>query len=467
MNCLNTRRPTCIVIGDIMLDVQLHGSIEKIANEAPVPVMHMETRKEQLGGCGNALMNLESLGCAKLFVLSTVGEDEGAATLTRILGDYPTIVPHLYSDPSYRTIVKTRGFSNKKIIFRYDAEKKYTLLDTHSEQILQTLLEIVRNNSVDSIVLSDYNKGCLTKEVVQGVIAIARANSIHTFVDPKVEYAKYTGCTVFKPNTKELRDIFGIHYSHDRLQEIHAAMKEKVQCEATLLTLAENGMSLSAADGEHVYESTEAADVTDVTGAGDVVMSILAYYYGVLSARELVQLATWMGTHSVKHIGTYVLDRTAIMEAMRDITRDKVISASDLQYLKHPTVVTNGCFDIVHEGHIALFNYCRSIRPPGGVVVVALNGDESIRRLKGPTRPVNNVQARIALLNQMVAIDWIVVFNEDTPLELYRQICPTILVKGGDYAAESLIGREYCKEVKLFTYVEGKSTTNIVAKIRS
>jgi len=467
MNCLNIRKPTCIVIGDIMLDVQLHGSIEKIANEAPVPVLHVETRKEQVGGCGNVVMNLESLGCKKLFVLSTVGEDEGAASLKRILGGYPTIVPHLYSDPSYCTIVKTRGFSNRKIIFRYDVETRYNLLDSHSEQILQTLLEIVRNNSVDSIILSDYNKGCLTKELVQGVIAIARANSIRTFVDPKVEYAKYTGCTVFKPNVKELRDIFGIHYRFDRLEEIHAAMKEKVNCEATLLTLAENGMSLCGEDGEHIYESTEVSEVADVTGAGDVVMSILAYYYSTMTNRELIKLATWMGTHSVKHIGTYVLDRTAIIEAVRDITRDKVISADALQYLKHPTVLTNGCFDIVHEGHIALFNYCRSVRPPGGVVVVALNGDESIRNLKCPTRPVNNLQARIALLNQISAIDWIVVFTEDTPFELYRQICPTILVKGGDYVAESLIGREFCKEVRMFTYMEGKSTTNIVAKIRS
>jgi D-beta-D-heptose 7-phosphate kinase/D-beta-D-heptose 1-phosphate adenosyltransferase len=130
-------------------------------------------------------------------------------------------------------------------------------------------------------------------------------------------------------------------------------------------------------------------------------------------------------------------------------------------------VLTNGCFDIVHEGHIALFNYCRSVRPPGGVVVVALNGDESIRNLKGPTRPINNLKARIALLNQIAAIDWIVVFNEDTPYELYRQIYPTILVKGGDYVAESLVGREFCKEVKIFSYIEGKSTTNIVSTIRS
>ena len=467
MNCLNTRQPSCIVVGDIMLDVQIHGSIAKIANEAPIPVLHMESRSEQLGGCGNVVMNLESLGCKSIFVFSTVGLDTGAESIQRIFRKHTTIVPCIYKDKSYCTITKTRGFSNKKIIFRYDTEEKYTLLESHRHQILEQVEQIVKQTRIDFIIFSDYNKGFLTREVVQGIIQIARENSVATFVDPKVDYTKYVGCTVFKPNTKELRDIFGIQYEFNRLEEIHAAMKEKVQCEATLLTLAENGMSFSTKEGDHIYEATNAVEVTDVTGAGDVVMSVIAYYYNTMPNRELVRLATWMGTHSVKHIGTYVLDRTAIIEAVRDITMDKVISASALQCLKHPTVLTNGCFDIVHEGHIALFNYCRSVRPPGGVVVVALNGDESIRNLKGPTRPINNLKARIALLNQIAAIDWIVVFNEDTPYELYRQIYPTILVKGGDYVAESLVGREFCKEVKIFSYIEGKSTTNIVSTIRS
>jgi D-beta-D-heptose 7-phosphate kinase/D-beta-D-heptose 1-phosphate adenosyltransferase len=173
-----------------------------------------------------------------------------------------------------------------------------------------------------------------------------------------------------------------------------------------------------------------------------------------------------MGTISVKYVGTYVLNKSDILSASRKVRTTKLITADQIQYLKNPIVFTNGCFDILHKGHIALFDYCSSIRPPGGEVIVAINSDASIRRLKGPARPIHEEETRLALLNAIESIDWIIIFTEDTPYEIMEQIRPHTLVKGGDYTLDTLVGKEFCQEIKLFTYIPGNSTTNTIKKIR-
>jgi len=466
MECLNIKPATILVIGDIMLDVQIHGRIEKMANEAPIPVLHSELETKQLGGCGNVLMNLQSLGCSRLFIVSMIGNDVPGKDIQRIINRYPEIIPKLCISDEYCTTVKTRGFSNKKIIFRYDVEKKSPLQESHIAYCKGVIDQILEDNKVDSIILSDYNKGFLIKELTQYVIDRANKYGIPTFVDPKIDYTKYIGCTVFKPNTKEIGDIFGIEYSYERLQVIHEAIQKRVECKETLLTLSENGISYLTESGKLLHKKTVSTEVCDVTGAGDVVLSVMAYYYKHLEKSALVHLATWMGTHSVKHVGTYVMKKSDILEASKSLRDTKLLTADSLVHVGSPFVITNGCFDIVHEGHIALFKYCKSVAPENGSVVVALNSDESVRRLKGSTRPINSLGSRIALLNQIEAIDWIVVFDEDTPYELYKGIRPTILVKGGDYVAESLVGREFCKEVRIFNYIQGKSTTGIIERIQ-
>ena len=233
-----------------------------------------------------------------------------------------------------------------------------------------------------------------------------------------------------------------------------------------MLTLSEEGITYLTGD-EFIHQSTVATEVNDVTGAGDVVLAIMAYFYGTITNVELIRLATWAGTHSVKHTGTYLLQRSDILESYKAINGNKYISVNSLKYLKNPIVFTNGCFDIVHEGHIALFKYCKSIKQAGGYVVVALNSDESIKRLKGSSRPINSLQARIAILNEFESIDWIISFNDETPYSILEQIRPDTLVKGGDYSADSIIGKEFCNELRIFNYIEGKSTTNIINRIIS
>lgn len=466
MSYLNAAPKTILVLGDVMLDIQVHGDIEKMANEAPIPVLHKRDVKMQLGGCGNVLMNLLALGSNRLFLVSMIGKDAGGQEVRDIIAQHPEIAPTLLENSEYCTTVKTRGFANNKIIFRYDSEKRCELTSEDLDRAIQAIQEIIETNQVDSIILSDYNKGFLGRQLAQYAISLANTKGIPTFVDPKVEYTKYIGCTIFKPNIKEIQDIFGIIYKPENIRAIHEAIKERVKCLETLITLSEKGITLLTDANELIHERTHSTEVADVTGAGDVVISILAYFYGAIEKRELVKLATWMGTHSVKFTGTYVIRRGDLLEANREITGSKFIARASLGHLKTPVVITNGCFDIVHEGHIALFKYCRSILPADGVFVVALNGDESIRRLKGNTRPVNNLSARIALLNQFCMIDWIVVFDEDTPYELYETMRPTIIVKGGDYTASAVVGGEFCERVEIFEYMEGKSTTNIIRRIQ-
>ena len=449
-----------------MLDRMICGKIDRIANEAPVPVVVYESDKKFLGGCGNVVMNLQALGCEKLYVFSMIGNDSYGKEISDILSGYPEITQHLSVDASYTTIVKTRGFVDKKIIFRYDIERRAALLAAHKQEIRRAVKTIVETTRIDAILISDYNRGYLVKELTHYVIQLANEHGIQTFVDLKADYTKYLGCTLIKPNRKELQDVFGIQYRHSELDKIHREVKEKVGCKETLFTLSEEGMSLGTEDGQILNEKTEECEVNDVTGAGDVVISIIAYYYRSLSRAQLIQLATYVGTTSVKHVGTYVLKKSDILQGYKSMYRSKLIRAEDAKYLKHPIIFTNGCFDILHEAHIELFNYCRSIRPPGGEVMLAINSDASIRRLKGPARPVHAQETRLALLNAIEAIDWIIVFDEDTPYEVLKQIRPHTLVKGSDYTLDVLVGKEFCEEVKLFTYIPGKSTTNTIKKIR-
>jgi D-beta-D-heptose 7-phosphate kinase/D-beta-D-heptose 1-phosphate adenosyltransferase len=465
MSFLNTDSKTIIVLGDIMLDIQIHGDIEKMANEAPIPVLRKQDVQMNLGGCGNVLMNLRALGSKKLFLVSMVGDDIGAQEIRKKLKDCPEITPILMTSPNYYTTVKTRGFAKNKIVFRYDNEERRELSPEDLAAVISSVENIIETTRVDSIILSDYNKGFLGKKLSQHVISLANRRGIPTFVDPKVDYTKYIGCTIFKPNIKEILDIFGIAYRADKLREIHETIRARVNCSETVITLSEQGITFLTKSGEFLHERTRSTEVADVTGAGDVVISILAYFYERVAPRELIQLATWMGTHSVKFMGTYVIRSGDLLEANRAITGCKRVFRENLGNLKCPIIVTNGCFDIVHEGHIALFKHCRSIVPAGGAFVVALNGDDSIRRLKGASRPINSVDARVALLSQFAMIDWIVVFDEDTPYELYKTLRPNTIVKGGDYTADSVIGAEFSEHVEIFTYMEGKSTTKIVERI--
>lgn len=465
---LNSHKPSILVFGDLMLDHQLIGTIDKLANEAPIPVLHQTSECFSLGGCGNVLLNLQSLQCKALYLFSSIGSDQYGDKIKEIISRYPTIHPELYESSDITTIVKTRGFCDRKMIFRYDIEQPKPL----SSEVVRTIIEkvkgILATIQIDSIVFSDYNKGFLTKELCQEVIQLANQYKIFTCVDPKKDYTKYIGCSLIKPNRNEIMSLFNQSVNINDIIDTHRLVKKLVGCQTSLITLAEKGMSMLTSTNELLYQSTESNDVIDVTGAGDVVTSVISYYYSkIQDKQDLLKLATFLGSKSVQHSGTYQIHSKDLIDAYSFIKKDKLISVSELISLNQTIVFTNGCFDILHKGHLDLFEYCKDLCTAGQRLVVAINSDESIKRLKGAERPINSLSSRISMLSALKWIDWILVFNEDTPYEVLQELKPHTLVKGGDYTTETIIGKEFCSNIHIFPTVGTYSTTRIVSHIKN
>ena len=459
----NTNKPpNIIVFGDIMLDHHVYGSIEKLANEAPIPVLHKKEEIYKLGGAGNVLMNLHSIGCNSITFFSMIGNDSSGKIVKDLLQD-SNIETHLIEYGI--TTVKNRFFCDNKILFRYDDEV-YSELKKEDEEILfQEFVKIVESNKIDSIIFSDYNKGFLTLSLCQIIIQKANEYSIFTCVDPKISYEKYKGCSLIKPNKNEVKKMFGIDCSINSIKETLVEIKNRVNCKNVVITLAEKGISYLDHTNTFFLQDTEPIDVIDVTGAGDIVNTIISYYFPLIEDKnKVIELASYLATKSVSFSGTYVITQEDILLANRSLNDNKLIKLNDIKYIAKPITFTNGCFDILHKGHLELFKFCRKNSSSNNVLIVGLNSDKSIKRLKGESRPINNVDSRIAMLNSIKEVDYIIVFEEDTPEDLIKVLKPDILVKGGDYTLDTIIGKEFCNEVKIFKTLEGYSTTNIIKK---
>lgn len=456
--------PNIIVFGDIMLDHHIDGNIEKLANEAPIPVLHKKSEQFSLGGCGNVLMNLHSLQCESLTLFSMIGKDIHGRTLKNLL-DSSNIKYYLIESGTVTT-VKNRFFCDNKILFRYD-EEEYTSLSYDDEEILvQEFLKLVKIKKIDSIIFSDYNKGFLTESLCKKIIHIANKYNIFTCVDPKNNYEKYTGCSLIKPNKSEVKKLFNIDCSLENIKETLETIQAKVNCKYVVITLADKGISFLN-DSSLIIHNTQSIDVIDVTGAGDIVNTIISYYFPLVENKnEIVKLASYLATKSVSHSGTYIINKEDILLANRELNNNKLITLEDTKYIKSNITFTNGCFDILHKGHLELFKFCKEVNP-NNMLMIGLNSDASIKRLKGDSRPINNIESRVAMLNAIKDVDYVVVFEEDTPVESLRAIKPDILVKGGDYTYDTILGKEFCKEVKIFKTLEGYSTTNIIKKSKS
>ncbi len=463
---LDCKPQNIIVFGDIMLDYINTGTINKLANEAPIPVFLKENEMISLGGCGNVLQNLASLGCQNIVLFSMCGNDLKSKGIEQCLEDLG-IESHMKKVENRKTTSKHRFFCSNKLIFRYDEEEYYNLDSLKEKEILDELKTVLQSTPIDCILFSDYNKGFLTETLCQGVIQMANEYNIFTCVDPKKDYLKYKNCSLIKPNRNEVEQMFGIHFALDSLPQVHTKIKELVNCKHTVITLGDQGISGCFENNDYFYWKYEPKDVIDVTGAGDVVNSVLAYCFPHFeNKRKCLEMASFLATLSVQQLGTYKLQVRDILIAEKMLNQNKLVQVEDLKNMKRSILFTNGCFDILHEGHISLFKYCKSLAGSTHDVVLGLNSDESIKRLKGESRPIFNIKARLAILNALEYIDWIVVFDEDTPKSIIQQIKPDILVKGGDYTSETVVGKEYCRELKLYTFTETVSTTNIVKYIK-
>lgn len=473
MNCLleNKEKPSILVIGDLMVDHYLWGDCERISPEAPVPIIDIKRESSVLGGAGNVINNLISLG-SNVGVLSVVGDDEVAEEVKYLI-DKTDAKSYLVLQSGRSTSKKSRIMASKSQIVRYDHESKNNVSFDSADKMYSKLQEII--NAYDVILLSDYGKGVLTPNLTKQIINFANKCNKKVIVDPKGEdYSKYSGAYFLTPNKKEAELASGIKIeSQESLKQTLEKLKEVAKLDLSVITLSEDGISLLK-DGEVNIKPTVAREVYDVTGAGDTVLASLGFALAkdidIYTALEFANLAAGVvvgklgsATVTLAEIEEY---RASLHKSSIDLrikTRKEIKKISKrLKEQNKKVVFTNGCFDILHKGHVSYLNTAKSF---GDVLILGLNSDESVKRLKGENRPINSQDDRAYILSALECVDYVVIFDEDTPYELISKIKPDILVKGADYEGKEVVGSDIAKETKLVTFVDGKSTTQTIDKI--
>jgi D-beta-D-heptose 7-phosphate kinase/D-beta-D-heptose 1-phosphate adenosyltransferase len=460
-----------LIIGDVMLDRYWHGDTSRISPEAPVPVVRVADTEERPGGAGNVALNIAALG-GKPVLMGLVGIDEPGQTLEQLLSA-SGVDCRFTRMPNFPTVTKLRVMSRHQQLIRVDFEEGFEGFDyaLFANQVEAVLPE------VDVVVLSDYGKGVLGQARV--LIELARAVGKPVLVDPKSnDFGKYHGATMITPNLKEFRDAVGSFGSEDELVAKADGLIEQHELGGLLVTRSEQGMSLFQRGEEAFTQPTRAREVFDVTGAGDTVISVLAAGLAAgLDMPQAVLLSNIAAGIVVGKLGTATVTVPEIRRALHEqddslsgvVSEEQLmIAIEDARAHKERIVFTNGCFDILHEGHVA---YLEQARRLGDRLIVAVNDDDSVRRLKGESRPINHLDRRMAVLAGLAAVDWVVPFSEDTPERLICKLEPDLLVKGGDYKPEEIAGYDCVKktggEVLILDFLDGCSTTNIVERIRS
>lgn len=473
-NQINSIR--CLVIGDLMLDEYLWGKAERISPEAPVQVVDVVREELRLGGAGNVVNNLVALG-AQVAVCSVIGEDENGQALLEDFNKRKVTVDAIFCDPGRRTSRKTRVVASNQQIVRIDRESRNPLAAEMEARVCSWITAHADQFSV--ILVSDYLKGVLTPHVLETIVKAAAPKGIPVLVDPKgTDFARYRGATLMTPNRKEAEAASGIAIQDgSSLEQAAGVIMQKAGLTHLLITRSEEGMSLFSRTEETVHIPTVAREVYDVSGAGDTVLASLAV--GVASGlgmAEAARLANIAAGIAVGKLGTSTVSPEEIINAVALTHSDSDSKIKNLDVLTaiitaekargKKVVFTNGCFDLLHAGHV---KYLQKARGLGDLLVLGLNSDASVRRLKGDKRPLIGEDERAHILAALDCIDYVVLFDQDTPLELITALKPLILAKGGDYTAEGVVGKdvveEYGGRVELVSFVDGKSTTNIIDRI--
>ncbi|HEX5318337.1 MAG TPA: D-glycero-beta-D-manno-heptose-7-phosphate kinase [Stellaceae bacterium] len=474
-------RVTILCLGDIMLDQFAYCDTERVSPEAPVPVLLLKQTRSMLGGAGNVARNIAALG-GKAILLGLTGRDASGLELAELIRGTAGLVDASVTSATRPTTRKTRYLASHQQIVRVDEESDAALDAAEQAQLVSALDRAIVG--VDAVILSDYGKAVLGPAVVAGAIARARAARIPVYVDPKGDdFTRYRGATCITPNTKELS--FAARMPVGDEDEIAAAAEKvmaEAEAEAVLVTRSDKGMMLVEASGQRHVEAARAREVYDVSGAGDTVIAVLALASAAgHPVDEALRLANAAAGIVVSKLGTATVELDELMlELSRDV-RDKA-----WHHAKHFTVeeaetlvrrwkgrglkvgFTNGVFDILHAGHIALL---AAARAECDRLIVALNGDASVRRLKGPARPVNPLHDRSAVIAAVEAVDGVVAFDTDTPLDLIVRLMPDVLVKGGDYTVETVVGSAEViaggGRVVLADIVEGRSTSATITRLQA
>jgi D-beta-D-heptose 7-phosphate kinase/D-beta-D-heptose 1-phosphate adenosyltransferase len=474
--CLQKRRPTILVVGDVMCDVYLWGKVERVSAEAPVPIFESTERQGILGGAANVAANLHALGC-QVRLLGVVGADAAGSRLRTLLREKGIDDAWLLEDPTRPTTEKTRLIAHQQQLIRVDQESRAPLTPEVVAQALRhadTLLP-----EVDGVICSDYNKGVCTALLVAPLFTAARAAGRPVIVDPKVrDFALYRGATVLTPNLAEVERASGSAVdSMPALEQAVAGLLHQSQAPAMLVTRGKDGMTLFHPPQAPVHIPARAREVYDVTGAGDTV--IATFTMAMLSGLPFVEAARLANIAAglvVGKLGTAVVTPAELDAALQEDRipfERKIAPRETLAMLLQGhrqrgerIVFTNGCFDLLHVGHI---HYLQQARTLGDRLVVGLNDDASVRRLKGMTRPLMPQDARARILAALSCVDYVTIFSEPTPLQLITCLRPDVLVKGGDYTPDTVVGREeveaYGGTVHIAPYVAGISTSTIVDSI--
>jgi D-beta-D-heptose 7-phosphate kinase/D-beta-D-heptose 1-phosphate adenosyltransferase len=466
---------TVAVAGDLMLDETWTGTVERVAPEAPVPLLALEAMSRRAGGAGNVVENLACLG-ARVVALGAVGPGEEGAWLARRLTTLPGASGTIVVDPLRATPVKRRLVSEGRQLMRVDEELRSALSPAAESALIAASRRAV--GEADVLLLSDYAKGTLTPALTSALLDAARAKGIPALVDPKGrDYGRYRGATAVTPNRRELEAVTG-ETARDlpTVASLGTRLRDELGLEALLVKLSEEGMLLLARGKEPRRITAHAREVFDVTGAGDTVLAALGVAVGCgLPLFEAAEVANRAAGCAVSRAGTAPVHWADLLEGTAGSPHEKLVDrahlpalASMLRRAHRRVVFTNGCFDLLHPGHVKLLSEARR---GGDVLVVGLNSDESVKRLKGEGRPILSESDRAQVLGGLDAVDFVVVFDEDTPEALIRELRPHALVKGGDYTEATVVGapfvRSYGGDVVLVPLVEGRSTSSMLARLKS
>jgi D-beta-D-heptose 7-phosphate kinase/D-beta-D-heptose 1-phosphate adenosyltransferase len=469
-----------VVLGDLMLDSYIHGSVNRISPEAPVPVLRFVGQDETAGGAANVAFNLRALG-ADPVLIGIVGLDDTADRLATLMTSRG-ITTELVASPDRPTTIKTRVLATRRQqMLRIDREVSKPI----PEEVEIRLLERVASalDAAQAIIVSDYAKGCLTDRVLAGVIGMARARGLPVLVDPKRrDFAPYSGATFIKPNLAELAESTGMDCSTDEGVAEAARYLVSRTGASILLTRSERGMSLYSVDGrEEVALPPAAREVFDVSGAGDTVIATFALaLVGAATRHQAMRLANVAAGIVVSKAGTATVSREELTVELAGRRARTLVPAASILGVEEARELarrwqsegftvgfTNGCFDLLHPGHVAIL---RGAAAECDRLVVGLNSDASVRRLKGDTRPVQSEAARAEVIAAIGVVDVVIIFEDDTPLELITALAPDVLVKGGDYTEDRIVGADIVKagggRVVRVDIVSGHSTTNLIARSR-
>ncbi|MCH2549815.1 MAG: D-glycero-beta-D-manno-heptose-7-phosphate kinase [Alphaproteobacteria bacterium] len=470
-------RANILCVGDVMLDQYVYGEVDRVSPEAPIPVLNVGKKERAIGGAGNVVCNIASLGSVG-HLLAEVGHDEAGEEIGRLLKMNQKVVPKLLINSGKPTTQKTRFIADGQQLLRSDEESINGLTESISDKIITEFKSILDNNTLGAIVLSDYGKGVLTDYVITEIISISRLAKIPVIVDPKGNnFLKYTGADILTPNRRELAEA--TQMSMNDPEEIVEACNKLIEITGVnnvLVTRGSKGMSLISTDDKPFHLPALAREIYDVSGAGDTVVAVLATGLSLgMTIRDAATLANIAAGLVVSKVGTAVVKKSDLessinsrRSALSNIYDKKNLIDQIAQWRSQNLKIgfTNGCFDVIHPGHISLFDQA-SARCDR--LVIGVNSDSSVKRLKGLDRPIQDEISRSQILASLANVDAVIIFEDDTPIDLIQLIRPDVLIKGADYKLEEVVGAEFVQsyEGKIFlaTLLDGFSTTDIINRL--